>query len=156
MRAVLLASATVDCAHGAERQPRRRLAGCGCTCHRACWSGQAFLAATRILPWRHPQPGGKLATRSKQGRIGNGRGNRAGAHGADTQYGHQQTTDPALPMPPGQAPLDLPDPLYRVIQLVNIRLQDRARELREQLLLMSDCLRQDLGSCGSSTGWRGR
>jgi hypothetical protein len=32
---------------------------------------QAFLAATRILPLRHPQPRGKLSTRSEQGGIGN-------------------------------------------------------------------------------------
>jgi hypothetical protein len=47
-------------------------------------------------------------------------------------------------MPPGQAPFDLSDPGQRADQLVDNRLQDRARELREPLLLMRNGLGQDL------------
>src|SRR5215472_7480367 len=42
-------------------------------------------------------------------------------------------------------PFDLSDSDHCAVQLVDDRLQDRARELRKPLLLMGNCLGQDLG-----------
>ena len=77
---------------------------------------QAFLAAARILPRCHSQPGGELPARTKQRRIGNRGRDGAGAHDADPRDGRQQPTDPALPMPSGHAHLDLPDPGHCAVQ----------------------------------------
>ena len=49
----------------------------------------------------------ELSAGSEQRRIGDRRGDRAGAHDANARHGRQQTPDLTLSMPPGQAPFDL-------------------------------------------------